>query len=109
MQESLFDALEDISFNQLKNPQKSQKNSKILNVGALSVPKQTKIFLEKLNEEANNKNSDLFDYQELLKIAKGLNLSLGLDFSNYIEKLNFENYLILKGGRNYQLTKKKEF
>ena len=109
MQESLFDALEDISYNQSKIPLKSQKNSKLLNIGALSVPKQTKIFIEKLNEESLNKNSDVFDYQELLKIAKGLNLSLGLDFSSYVEKLNFENYLILKGGRNYQLTKKKEF
>ncbi len=111
MQESLFDALEDITFAQNnKLNTKSLKNmNKINNVGGMSVPKQTKCFIEKLNEEADNKSSDLFEYQDLLKIAKGLNMSMGADFSCYVDKLNFENYLIMKSPKVYQLVRRKEF
>lgn len=111
MQESLFDALEDMTFTQnQRNINVSTKNlSKITNFGALSVPKQTKFFIEKLNEEADQKNSDLFEYQDLLKIAKGLNMSVGSDFCSYIDKLNYENYLIMKSSKLYQLVRKKDF
>lgn len=111
MQESLFDALEDFSCKQSnkieKIGQKSLKN--FTNIGSLSVPKQTKIFIEKLNEEAANKNSDLFEYQDLLRIAKSLNMSLGSDFAGYIDKLNYENYLIMKNSKLYQLARLKQF
>ena len=111
MQESLFDALEDMTFTQNnKLAAKSLKNvNKLTNIGVLSVPKQTKLFVEKLNEEAANKNSDLFEYQDLLRIAKGLNMSMGSDFASYIDKLNFESYLIMKNPKLYQLVVKKEF
>lgn len=111
MQESLFDALEDMTFSQNNKFQtKTMKSLKeITNVAGMSVPKQTKYFIEKLNEEAAEKNSDLFEYQDLLRIAKKLNLSMGADFSNYIDKLNFENFLIMKSSKLYQLARKKEF
>jgi len=111
MQESLFDALEDVTFTQNnKLGGKPLKNlTKLTNIGGLSVPKQTKCFVEKLNEEAMNKNSDLFEYQDLLRIAKGLNMSMGSDFACYIERLNYENYLIMKSSKLYQLVRKKEF
>ena len=111
MQESLFDALEDITFTQNnKINAKSLKNAnKMNNIGALSVPKQTKCFIDRLNEEAENKNCDLFEYQDLLRIAKSLNMSMGADFSSYVDKLNFENYLIMKNPKVYQLVRRKEF
>lgn len=112
MQESLFDALEDITFTQGSKlgGAKGLKNlTKLTNIGGLSVPKQTKCFIEKLNEEAQLRNCDLFEYQELMKIAKGLNMSMGSDFSSYVEKLNYENYLIMKSSKVYQLVRRKEF
>ena len=111
MQESLFDALEDVSFTQgNKLAGKPLKNmTKLTNIGALSVPKQTKVFVEKLNDEAMTKGSDLFEYQDLLRIAKGLNLSMGSDFASYIDRLNYENFLIMKSSKLYQLVRKKEF
>ena len=111
MQESLFDALEDVTFTQgNKLAGKPLKNmTKLTNIGALSVPKQTKVFVEKLNDEAMNKGSDLFEYQDLLRIAKGLNLSMGSDFASYIDRLNYENFLIMKSSKLYQLVRKKEF
>lgn len=93
MQETLFDSLEDISWDQKGNlPLKANlgpgmKNVDINNVSALSKPKQTKIFIARLNEEAQRKGSFIFDIQELTKIARDMRLSIG-DFSTYMEELN---------------------
>ena len=41
-----------------------------VNFSTLSVPKQTKAFIEYLQEVSEEKESDLFDYKELVSIAK---------------------------------------
>ena len=44
---------------------------------------------------------------ELIAIAKSMKLSIGVDFSLFVEKLNNDNVLMLKGGGNYELIFKK--
>lgn len=44
------------------------------NVGLLSIPKQTKIFVERLRSEAESNGDKRFDQQELIRIGKEINL-----------------------------------
>lgn len=73
------------------------------NVSMLSIPKQTKIYVDKLRQEANMRGSPLYDYQELVRIGKDINLQVG-DFRTMIDKLNSQGILIMKPGRQYQLA-----
>jgi len=73
------------------------------NVSMLSIPKQTKIYVDKLRQEANARGSPIYDYQELVRIGKEINLQVG-DFRNMIDKLNSQGILIMKAGRQYQLA-----
>ena len=41
---------------------------------------------------------------ELIGIAKSMKLTIGADFSLFIEKLNNDNVLMLKGAGNYELV-----
>jgi len=105
MQESLFDALEDLSGGGVSIKGARGKAVNMNNIGILSVPKQTKLFIDKLREEAKMKNSFLFEYQDLLGISRSMNMNVG-DFSEYIDKLNQQSYLILKGSKLYELNSK---
>ena len=71
-------------------------------VSMLSVPKQTKIFIEVLNDEARNKNPKTFTMTELKEIAKSMKLKVG-EFYSFIEKLNFECLLIQRSTDTYAL------
>lgn len=44
---------------------------------------------------------------ELIAIAKSMRLTIGVDFSLFIEKLNNDNILMMKGGGNYELLLKR--
>lgn len=44
---------------------------------------------------------------ELIAIAKSMKLTIGVDFSLFVEKLNNDNVLMLKGGGSYELLAKK--
>ena len=44
------------------------------NIGMLSIPKQTKIYVDKLIKEAERRGDSTFDYQEMVKIGKEINL-----------------------------------
>lgn len=44
------------------------------NVSMLSIPKQTKFYVDKLRQEANARGSPIYDYQELVRIGKEINL-----------------------------------
>jgi len=104
MQESLFDALEDLGGGvSIKGARGKTVNMN--NIGVLSVPKQTKTFVDRLREEAKMKNSYLFEYQDLLTISRSMNMNVG-DFAEYIDKLNHQSYLILKGPKLYELNSK---
>lgn len=57
------------------------------NISMLSIPKQTKIFVERLRTEAEQRGSKAFDFQEMIRIGKEMNLQVG-DFKIFLEKLN---------------------
>jgi len=104
MQESLFDALEDLSGGvSIKGARGKPVNMN--NIGVLSVPKQTKTFIDKLREEGKMRNSYLFEYQDLLTISRSMNMNVG-DFSEYIDKLNHQSTLIKRGPKLYELNSK---
>ena len=104
MSESLFDVLEDINGGAGLKTAKG-KPINMNNIGILSMPKQTKLFIDKLREEAKNRDSFLFEFQELLGLSKSMNMNVG-DFAEYIEKLNQQNYLIKKNAKLYELNSK---
>ena len=101
MQESLFDALEDLSSGIVTKGGKKGGSLNLSNIGVLSVPKQTKHFLEKLREKARASGNAQFEFRDLMEVAKSLNMQVG-DFSEYVDKLNFQNYL-LKRSKSYEL------
>ena len=72
------------------------------NVGMLSIPKQTKIFVEKLRAEAEANGDKRFDQQELIRIGKEINLQVG-DFKMFLEKLNAQNILLVKPNKQFEL------
>lgn len=43
-------------------------------VSMLSIPRQTKIYISKLHTEAAQKGGSIFEYQELVRIGKEINL-----------------------------------
>lgn len=106
MQESLFDALEEVSGGgvSLKGA-RGGKPVNMNNIGILSVPKQTKLFVDKLREEAKLKGNFVFEYQELLSISRSMGMNVG-DFSEFIDKMNQQSYFILKGPKKYELNSK---
>jgi hypothetical protein len=104
MSESLFDVLEDINGGASIKGAKG-KSINMNNVGILSMPKQTKIFIDKLNEYAKEKSTYLFEFSELMDISKKMNMNVG-DFSDYVERLNQQNYLIKKNKNLFELNTK---
>jgi len=79
----------------------NQRNS-LNDVGNLSVAKQTRIFSEKLRIEAEEKGGKIFEYAELVTIGKSINMRVG-DFRMFVDKLNAQNVLLLKGKNVYEL------
>lgn len=47
------------------------------NVSSLSIPKQLKIYVEKLKLLASSKGNKMFEYQELNQIGWSMNLQVG--------------------------------
>ena len=72
------------------------------NVSMLSIPRQTKVYVDRLRSETQNRGTSIFDYQELVRIGKEINLQVG-DFRTLVDKLNSQGVLIMKQGRTYQL------
>lgn len=73
------------------------------NVSMMSIPKQTKCYVDKLRNMADAKRSPIFEYQELITIAKSINLQVG-DFRGLVDKLNSQNILIMKNSKTYELA-----
>lgn len=70
------------------------------NVSMMSIGKQTKFYVERLKVESQMRGSPIFDYQDLVRIGKEINLQVG-DFRTLIDKLNSQGILIMKSGRQY--------
>ncbi|TNV71762.1 hypothetical protein FGO68_gene16276 [Halteria grandinella] len=79
-----------------------QKGVDPSNIGLLSIPKQTKLFVERLRSEAESNGEKRFDMQELIRIGKEMNLQVG-DYKNFLEKLNAQSILIMKPNKVYEL------
>jgi len=47
------------------------------NISNLSIPKQLKIYVEKLKMMAQSKGTKMFEYQELNSIGRSMNLQVG--------------------------------
>lgn len=71
-------------------------------VSNLSLPKQTKVFLEVLNEECSFKKDRIFTMSELRDVAKGMRMRVG-EFYQFIEKLNLDGHFLKKGNDLYCL------
>ena len=108
IQESLYEAwYEEVGFkatlDKIAGKKKVDKGEvDVNNIGSLSGPKQTKIFIEKLKEMANSKGDSIFTFHELVNVSRSLNMQVG-DFRHYIDKLNAQNHLLLKSNKIYEL------
>ncbi|CDW81446.1 mcm2 3 5 family protein [Stylonychia lemnae] len=69
----------------------------------MSIPRQTKIYVEKLRNEADMKGSKIFEFNEMIRIGKEINLQVG-DFKVFLEKLNSQNILIMKPNKMWELS-----
>ena len=109
VQESLFEAwFQEIGFkatiDQVAGKKKVDKGEvDVNNIGSLSGPKQTKIFIAKLKERSEEKGDKIFTFHDLVNISRSLNMQVG-DFRHYVDKLNAQNYLIMKGSKVYELS-----
>lgn len=87
---------------QSQGARKGQAQADPNNVGMLSIPKQTKFFVERLRDEAERRGDKRFDQQELIRIGKEINLQVG-DFKVFLEKLNAQSIILLKPNKQYEL------
>ena len=109
IQESLFEACyQEVGFKATldKIAGKKKVDSGLVdtnNIGSLSGPKQTKIFIERLKEKAADKGDKIFTFNDLINISRSLNMQVG-DFRMYIDKLNAQNHLLMKSSKIYELN-----
>jgi len=54
-----------------------------------------------LSEQSETKDSNIWEWGELVKLAKDLELNVG-DFYNFVERLNQDAVLIQKGQKKYE-------
>ncbi|CAK58982.1 unnamed protein product (macronuclear) [Paramecium tetraurelia] len=106
-EESRFDCFISGLGNQSTNKKgqaSSINNSK--NIGTLSKPKQTQIFLDELHKVSLQKDSYEFSMEELKNTARKINLQVG-DLGDFISKLNYDCMLIMRGNNVYELNYKR--
>lgn len=71
-------------------------------VGLLSIPKQTKFFVERLRQFGQEQGNNVIDFSDMVEMGKSMNLQVG-DFRNFIDKLNANGILLKKSAKAYQL------
>ncbi len=100
MQESLFDSFEEMGYNvnslkyEVKRAKVFKKNSE------LSLPKQRALFINSMREQGDQRDSNIWDWNELVSLSKELELNIS-DFYAFIDRLNQEGTLLQKGSRRY--------
>lgn len=57
-------------------------------VSELSKPKQTRVFLHNVKKLVEEKEDSVVSEKELLGICKRINMSVGEDLRDYLERLN---------------------
>ena len=68
--------------------------------GELSLPKQRNIFISTLTELQSERVGKIWEWSELIKVAKDLELNVG-DFHAFIDRLNQDGVLLQKGNKRY--------
>lgn len=109
MQETLFDSIGDFGLGNASKPNIRIAGAIIpdpANVGSLSLPKQTKVFLSRLDSALEAKETNVFDYAELIAIGRSINMNVG-DFFVYLEKLNDQGYLLKAGPKQWKYSSSK--
>lgn len=81
------------------NPRKAIDRT---DISRFSLPKQTKVFIEVLNEESKLKGDRNFSMMQLRDLARSMKMSVG-EFHAYIDKLNQDGHFLKKGDGNYTL------
>jgi DNA replicative helicase MCM subunit Mcm2 (Cdc46/Mcm family) len=71
-------------------------------VSSLSLPKQTKAFLEVISEEAEQRATKIFSVNELKEIGKAMRLNVG-DFYAFLEKLNANGQFLKKNNNTFEI------
>jgi hypothetical protein len=66
----------------------------------LSMPKQRNLFISQMREKMEEKDSNIWEWSELVKLAKELELNIG-DFYAFVERLNQDGILLQKGNKKY--------
>lgn len=66
----------------------------------LSLPKQRALFISSMREKGEEKESNIWEWSELVKLAKELELNIG-DFYAFVERLNQDGTLLQKGNKKY--------
>lgn len=108
MMESVFQAMLYPSTESLI----AKKNKKIIDrsdISNLSLAKQTKVFLEVLNEELQGKDSNYrFPLSHLKEIAKAMNMNVQKcgGFYEYMEYLCNQGHMLKKPGKLYEVMTK---
>lgn len=87
------------NINALKEETKKVKIVK--KTGELSLPKQRNLFIQSLKDQSEEKECNIWDWSELVKLAKNLELNVG-DFYHFIERLNQDGILLQKGTKKYE-------
>lgn len=64
------------------------------------MPKQRSLFISTLTEMQQHRGSSIWEWGELIRVAKDLELNIG-DFHSFIERLNSDGVLLQKGTKRY--------
>lgn len=74
----------------------------VLQTGKAGIKKMVSIFIKALQTKARNSGKSEFTTQELYTLSKEIKLNLP-SFTEFIEYLNDQNYLLKKGSQLYKL------
>ena len=100
MQESLFDSFEQMGYNINSLKYEVKKATIYKKTGELSLPKQRNLYIGALKQKSDEKQSNIWEWADLIKIAKELELNIG-DFHVFIDRLNQDGVLLQKGQKKY--------
>ena len=71
-------------------------------ISKFSIAKQTKVFIDVLNEECKFKGDRTFSMLQLRDLARSMKMSVG-EFHAYVDKLNQDGHFLKKGDGLYTL------
>ena len=100
MQESLFDSFEEMGYTTTALRFEAKKAKLNKRPAELSLPKQRALYISHLRQVTETEGKQIWEWAELVKAAKELELNIG-DFYAFIDRLNQDGVLLLKGNKRY--------